>query len=329
MARATEAVSGPMIGKTVLITGATSGIGRATALGLAKMGADLAIIGRDRVRTEDAAQEIRASGGGRVDLFIADLSSQSEVRKLAEELLQSLARIHVLINNVGGYFDTRHVTVDGLERTFALNHLAPFLLTNLLLEKLKQSASARVVTVSSNAQATGRIDFSDLQGERSYSGARAYSQSKLANVLFSYELARRLKDTSVTANALHPGVVSTSFGAEDPATVQRIFIPFLRPFMKSPAQGAATSIHVASAPELEQVTGRYFANNHPKKSSGPSYDQATAARLWQLSADLVGVDCTLTDGPPDSPPSSLANRREPPTKIQPRAPAVGEAARPS
>jgi retinol dehydrogenase 14 len=289
MARATEAVSGPMIGKTVLITGATSGIGRATALGLAKMGAHLAIIGRDRVRTEDAAREIRASGSGRVDLFIADLSSQSEVRKLAEELLQSLARIHVLINNVGGYFDTRHVTVDGLERTFALNHLAPFLLTNLLLEKLNESASARVVTVSSNAQATGRIDFSDLQGERAYSGARAYSQSKLANVLFSYELARRLKGTSITANALHPGVVSTSFGAEDPATVQRIFIPFLRPFLKSPAQGAATSIHLASAPELGQVTGRYFANSHPKKSSGPSYDQATAARLWQLSADLVGL----------------------------------------
>jgi retinol dehydrogenase-14 len=295
MARATEAVSGPMIGKTVLITGATSGIGRATALGLAKMGADLAIIGRDRVRTEDAAREIRASGGGRVDLFIADLSSQSEVRKLAEELLQSLARIHALINNAGGYFDTRHVTVDGLERTFALNHLAPFLLTSLLLEKLKQSASARVVTVSSNAHATGRIDFSDLQGERSYSGARAYSQSKLANVLFSYELARRLKGTSVTANALHPGVVSTSFGAEDPATVQRIFIPFLRRFMKSPAHGAATSIHLASAPELEQVTGRYFANSHPKKSSGQSYDKATAARLWQLSADLVGLTTAATD----------------------------------
>ena len=208
---------------------------------------------------------------------------------MAEQVLQSLSRIHVLINNVGGYFDTRHVTADALERTFALNHLAPFLLTNLLLEKLKQSASGRVVTVSSNAQATGRIDFNDLQGERSYSGARAYSQSKLANVLFSYELARRLKGTSVTANALHPGVVSTSFGAEDPATVQRIFIPFLRPFMKSPAQGADTSIHLASAPELGQVTARYFANRHPKKSSGPSYDQATAARLWQVSADLVGL----------------------------------------
>lgn len=289
MTWATEPASGPMVGKTVLITGATSGIGRATALGLAKMDAHLAIIGRDRVRTEEAAREIGAAGGGRVDLFIADLSSQADVRDVTEELLQTLPRIHVLINNVGGYFDTRHVTADGLERTFALNHLAPFLLTNLLLEKLKQSASARVVTVSSNAQATGRIDFSDLQGERSYSGAQAYSQSKLANVLFSYELARRLKGTSVTANALHPGVVSTSFGAGDPATVQRIFLPFLRPFMKSPAQGAATSIHLAFAPELEQVTGRYFAGSHPKKSSGQSYHQATATRLWQLSADLVGL----------------------------------------
>ena len=220
MARATKAGTGrlgvetpkdhehgawPMTGRTVLVTGASGGIGRTTALGLARIGADLAIIGRDRGRTEDAAREIRAAGGGRVDLFIADLSSQSEVRELAEELLQSLSRIHVLINNVGGYFDTRHTTADGLERTFALNHLAPFLLTNLLLEKLKQSASARVVTVSSNAHATGRIDFRDLQGERSYSGARAYSQSKLANILFSYELARRLKGTSVTANALHPG----------------------------------------------------------------------------------------------------------------------------
>jgi retinol dehydrogenase 14 len=294
MTWATEPVSGLMVGKTVLITGATSGIGRATALGLARMGAHLAIIGRDRVRTEGAAREIHAAGDGRVDLFIADLSSQSQVRDLAEELLQTLPRIHVLINNVGGYFDSRHVTADRLERTFALNHLAPFLLTSLLMEKLKQSASARVVTVSSNAQATGRIDFSDLQGERSYSGARAYSQSKLANVLFSYELARRLKGTSVTSNALHPGVASTSFGTDDPATVQRIFIPFLRPFMKSPTQGAVTSIHLASAPELEQVSGRYFANSHPKKSSGPSYVQATAARLWQVSADLVGLT-TPTD----------------------------------
>jgi len=292
-----------MAGKTVLITGATSGIGRATALGLARMGAHLAITGRDRGRTEDAAREIRAAGGGEVDVLVADLSSQSEVRRLAEEVLHSLSRIDVLINNVGGYWDTRHVTVDGLERTFALNHLAPFLLTNLLLDKLKQSAPARVVMVSSNAHAAGRIDFGDLQGERSYSGARAYSQSKLANILFSYELARRLPTTSVTANALHPGLVNTSFGAEDPAGVQKLLVPLLRPFMKSPARGAATSIHLASAADLERVTGRYFANSKPTRSSKPSYDEAAAARLWQVSGDLVGLT-TAADTPsrPPRPP---------------------------
>lgn len=281
--------SGPMAGRTVLVTGGTAGIGSATALGLATMGAHLAITGRDQERTEGAAREIRAAGGGQVDVFVADLSSQSEVRRLAEEVLQSLSRIDVLVNNVGGYWNTRHVTADGLEHTFALNHLAPFLITNLLLDRLKQSAPARVVTVSSNAQAMGRIDFDDLHGERSYSGARAYDQSKLANVLFTYELARRLPATSVTANALHPGVVSTSFGAEDPGRVQRLLVPFIRPFMKAPAQGAATSIHVASAPGLELVTGRYFANSRPKRSSKRSYDEAAAARLWQVSADLVGL----------------------------------------
>jgi NAD(P)-dependent dehydrogenase (short-subunit alcohol dehydrogenase family) len=281
--------SGPMAGRTVLVTGGTGGIGRATALGLATMGAHLAITGRDRERTEGAAREIRAAGGGQVDVFVADLSSQSEVRRLADEVLQSLSRIDVLVNNVGGYWNTRHVTADGLERTFALNHLAPFLLTNLLLDRLKQSAPARVVTVSSNVQAMGRIDFDDLQGERSYSGARAYNQSKLANVLFTYELARRLHGTSVTANALHPGVVRTSFGAEDPGRAQRLFVPFMLPFMKAPPQGAATSIHVASAPDLEQVTGHYFANSKPKRSSKRSYDEAAAARLWQVSADLVGL----------------------------------------
>jgi retinol dehydrogenase 14 len=295
-----QIVSGPMDGKTVLITGATSGIGRATALGLARMGAHLAITGRDRVRTEDAAREIRAIGGGQVELFTADLSSQLEVRRLAKEVLQSLSRIDVLINNVGGYWNTRHPTVDGLERTFALNHLAPFLLTNLLLAKLKQSAPARVVTVSSNAHAPGRIDFEDLQGEGSYSGARAYSQSKLANMLFTYELARRLQGTSVTANALHPGVVSTSFGVEDPGSVQRVFIPFLRAFMKTPAQGAATSIHLACAPDMEHVTGRYFANSKPTRSSKPSYDEAAATRLWQVSSDLVGL--TTAADTPSRPP---------------------------
>ena len=283
---------GLMAGRTVLVTGGSGGIGKATALGLAVMGARVATNGRDRTRTEDAAREIRAVGGGQVEVFVGDLSAQSEVRRLADEVLQRLPRIDVLVNNVGGYWNTRHVTADGLERTFAANHLAPFLLTNLLLDRLTQSAPARVVTVSSNAQAQGRIDFDDLQGMRSYSGSRAYNQSKLANVMFTYELARRLHGTTVTANALHPGVVSTAFGAEDPATVQRVFIPFLRRLMKTPAQGAATSIHLASAPGLEQVTGRYFADSKPKTSSKLSYDQAAAARLWQISADLVGLTTT-------------------------------------
>jgi retinol dehydrogenase-14 len=276
-----------MDGRTVLVTGGTAGIGRATAIKLAMMGAHLAITGRDPERTEDAAQDIRAAGGGRVDVFTADLSSQAQVRRLADEVLHALRRIDVLVNNVGGYWNTRHVTTDGLEHTFALNHLAPFLLTNLLLDRTKQSGPARVVTVASNAQAMGRIDFDDLQGARTYSGARAYNQSKLANVLFTYELARRLRGTSVTTNALHPGVVSTGFGAEDPGRIQRMFVPFIRPFMKSPAQGAATSVHLASAPALDQVTGGYFADSKPKRSGRRTRDEATAARLWQVSTDLV------------------------------------------
>jgi NAD(P)-dependent dehydrogenase (short-subunit alcohol dehydrogenase family) len=172
--------SRPMAGRTVHVTGGTAGIGRATALGMAAMGAHIAITGRDRPRADGVAREIHAVGGGNVDVFVADLSSRSEVRLLADEVLQRLSRIDVLVNNVGGHWNTRHVTADGLERTFALNHLAPFLLTSLLLDQLKRSAPARVVTVSSNMQAIGRIDFDDLQGERSYSGARAYNQSKLA-----------------------------------------------------------------------------------------------------------------------------------------------------
>jgi retinol dehydrogenase-14 len=192
--------SGPLAGRTVLVTGATPGLGRATALGLATMGAHLAITGRDRERTEGAAR---------------------------------LPRIDVLVNNVGGYWNTRQVTADGRERTFALNHLAAFLLRSLLLDRLKQSAPARVVTVSSHAQAMGRINVDDLQGERSYSGSRADDQSKLANVLFTYELASRLQNSAVTANALHPGVVNTSFGAEDVGRAQRLFVPLMRPFRKA------------------------------------------------------------------------------------------------
>jgi retinol dehydrogenase 14 len=278
--------TGPMTGKTVLITGGTGGIGKAAAIGLASMGARVGITGRDRARAEVAAADIaRESGNPPVDVFVADMSSQAEVRRLADEVLAAYPRLDVLLNNVGGFWNHRHVTADGLEHTFALNHLAPFLLTSLLLERLKASAPARVVTVSSNAQAMGTIDFDDLMGEQQYSGSRAYNQSKLANVMFTYELARRLEGTGVTATALHPGLTSTAFSAEDPAL--GLLVKILRPFMKSPARGAETPIHLASSAEVEGVTGAYFADRKAKRSRESSYDTAAAARLWQISAELV------------------------------------------
>ena len=211
------------------------------------------------------------------------------MQRLAGQVLAAYPRLDVLVNNVGGYWATRHATEDGLERTFAVNHLAPFLLTHLLLDRLRSSAPARVVTVSSGAQAMGRIDFDDLQGERSYSGQRAYNQSKLANVLFTYELARRLEGSGVTANVLHPGVVRTAFGQEDSRGWMRLMLPVVRPFMKTPERGAETSIYLASSPEVEGVSGRYFANSKPKTSSRASYDTAAARRLWEVSAGLVGL----------------------------------------
>jgi retinol dehydrogenase-14 len=247
----------------------------------------VAITGRDAGRAEAAATEIRGQNAD-IDVFIADMSSLQEVRRLAAELAAQYTRINVLVNNVGGYWNHRQVTVDGLERTFALNHLAPFLLTNLLLERLIAGAPARVVTVSSNAQAMGRIDFDDLQGARSYSGARAYNQSKLANLLFSYELARRLAGRGVTANALHPGVVRTGFGSEDPGRLQKLVMPVGRLLLKSPEKGAETSIHLASSPDVEGVTGRFFVNCKRKKSAPQSYDRDDALRLWEVSAELVG-----------------------------------------
>jgi len=279
--------SRPMAGKTVLVTGGTAGIGRATALGLAAMGAHLAIAGRDRPRADGVAREINAVGGGNVDVFVADLSSQPEVRRLADQVLQRLSRIDVLISNGGGYWNTRHITADGLERTFAINHLAPFLLTSLLLDRLKQSAPARVVTVSSNMQAIGRTDFERPPGGTVLLRGTGLQPVQARQPPVHHELARRGHATSVTANALHPGVVSTSFGAEDPGRVQRALMPFMCPFMKTPAQGAVTSINLAAAPGLEQVTGCYFANSKPKRSSKRSHDKAAAARLWQVSSDLV------------------------------------------
>ena len=288
------AVTPSMTGKTVLITGGTGGIGRAAAIGLASLGARVGITGRDRARAELAAAAITSeSGNPAVDIFVADASSQAEVHRLADEVLSAYPRLDVLVNNVGGFWAHRHVTADGLEHTFAVNHLAPFLLTSLLLERLMASTPARVVTVSSGAQAQGKIDFDDLMGERQYSGQRAYSQSKLANVMFTYELARRLEGTGVTATVLHPGVTRTAFGAEDSVRAMDPIIAVLRPFMRSPERGAETAVYLASSPEAEGVTGRYFANRKVRKSHESSYDTATTARMWRVSADLVGLQIDL------------------------------------
>jgi retinol dehydrogenase-14 len=279
-----------MVGKIVLITGGTGGIGKATAIGLARLGARVGITGRDVTRTGQVAADIRAaSGNPEVDAFAADMSSQAEVRRLAVAVLKTYPRLDVLINNVGGFWAHHHTTADGLERTFALNHLAPFLLTNLLLDRLKASAPARVVTVSSHVQAEGRIDFDDLHGARKYSGQSAYSQSKLANVMFTNVLARRLEGTRVTATSLHPGFVRTHFGAEDQAGFFAVISGIVRPFLRTPAQGAQTSIYLASSPDVEGVTGKFFANSKPKIANKVAYDTAIAARLWQVSADLVGM----------------------------------------
>ncbi len=278
-----------MAGKTVVVTGGTAGIGRATAIRLASMGARVGITGRDAGRAQRAAAEIAsASGNGTIDVFVADMSSQSEVRRLAAEVLAAYPRLDVLVNNVGGFWSHRHVTADGLEHTFAVNHLAPFLLTTLLLDRLKASAPSRVVTVSSGAQSMGRIAFEDLMGERSYSGQTAYNQSKLANVMFTYELARRLEGSGVTATALHPGMTNTSFSAEDPSRLFAPLVTVMRPFMKKPARGADTPVYLASAPEAAGLSGMYFANRQPKKSNRSSYNREETARLWRISAELVG-----------------------------------------
>lgn len=283
-----------MIGKVVLVTGGTGGIGKATAIGLAALGARVGITGRDLARTERVAAEIRAaSGNPAVDPFAADLSSQAEVRRLAVGVLDAYPRLDVLVNNVGGFWAHRHPTADGLERTFAVNHLASFLLTNLLLDRLKASAPARVVTVSSHVQAEGRIDFDDLQGARDYSGQRAYSQSKLANIMFTNELSRRLEGSGVTATSLHPGFVRTDFGAEDQARFFSIISHVVRPFLKTPEHGARTSIYLASSPDMAGVTGLFFVNGKLKAANKVADDPAILAKLWQTSAALVGMESAI------------------------------------
>lgn len=271
-----------------VVTGATSGIGKETAVALARAGATVAVVCRTRDRGEAALAEIRRRAGhDAVSLFVADLSSQRAIRTVAAELRAALPRIDVLVNNAGLALRDRLVTEDGFENTFAVNHLAYFLLTRLLQPTLLASAPARVINVSSEAHRWGSIRFDDLMGEATYDGWKAYAQSKLANVLFTYELARRLDGTGVTANCLHPGLVGTAFASRGPSLI-RILSRLARPLLRSPASGAATSVYLASAPEVATVTGQYFAGRRARRSSRASYDRALAARLWGVSERLVG-----------------------------------------
>jgi NAD(P)-dependent dehydrogenase (short-subunit alcohol dehydrogenase family) len=271
-----------------LVTGATSGIGKATAHALATKGASVVIVGRDPQKGEATVQEIReATANEDVQLLRADLSSQDSIRELADRFLAEHDRLHVLVNSAGAFFRDRRVTIDGLEMTFALNHLAYFLLTTLLLDLLQGSAPARIVNVTSGAHSMGRIDFEDLQGERGYQGQTAYNQSKLANVLFTYELARRLEGTGVTVNCVHPGWVRTDFGRQNQPLAWRLMIALVAPFMRSPERGAETVVYLAADRKVETVMGKYFHDLKPKRSSKHSYDEAVAARLWQVSEELT------------------------------------------
>lgn len=279
-----------MAGKVVMVTGATNGIGKQTALALARMGATVIVVGRSRARCDATIATLSAeTGNNALEAMVADLSSMAEVRRLAAEFKAKHARLHVLINNAGAIFMRRETTADGYERTFAFNHLSYFLLTNLLLDVLKASAPARVVNVSSEAQQAGRIDWENLQGAKRYTGFGAYALSKLANVMFTYELARRLEGTGVTANVLHPGFVRSGFGHNNGA-LMRLAMRLVQVFALSPEQGAQTSVYLASAPEVEGITGKYWIRCKPARSSPASLDEADWARLWQISERLTALE---------------------------------------
>jgi NAD(P)-dependent dehydrogenase (short-subunit alcohol dehydrogenase family) len=278
-----------MRGRICLVTGATSGVGRAAAIALARMGAHVVIVARDTGRGAAALGDVRtASPTGAGELLLADLSSQAAIRRLAGEVEARLSALHVLVNNAGGIWYHRETTADGLERTVATNHLAYFLLTNLLLDRLRASAPARVVNVSSDAHYGAALDFDDLQGEQRYDGWAAYKRSKLANVLFTSELAARLAGSGVTANALHPGVVNTGISRKG-SPLFRLGFSIARPFMLTPERGADTIVYLASAPEVSGTTGEYFEKRRAKTPSAEARDPRTRQRLWDVSEALVGL----------------------------------------
>ncbi len=278
----------PMKDKICIVTGANSGIGRETALALAKKGAHIVMVCRNQKRGEEAKKEIiTISGNDSVELMLCDLASQKSIRKFAKAFLEKHDRLDVLVNNAGVMMWERTLTTDGIETTFAVNHLGSFLLTNLLLEMLKKSAPSRIVNVASKAQK--EIDFEDLQNERGYSMRTAYGRSKLANILFTYELARRLEGTSVTANCLHPGVVNTNLFKHAIPYPLSYGLKVVEHFFKKPKDGAKTSIYLASSKYVECISGKYFIGTAPAKSHRQSYDIEACKRLWNESERLTGI----------------------------------------
>lgn len=283
----------PMSGQVCVVTGASSGIGKAACVALARMGASLTLVCRDRGRGDAALADVSAAAAGqRPALELADLSSLGQVRELAGRLA-GLPKIDVLVNNAGLVVGGRRLSADGFEYTFAVNHLAPFLLTNLLRPTLEASAPARVITVSSTAHRGARLDFDDLQLERRYAAMLAYANSKLANILFTTELARRLDGTGVSANCLHPGTVRTNFGQTGSPWL-KLGVRVGAPFFRSPEQGASTVVYLASSPEVSGATGGYYVSRRRREPSAAARNDASARRLWDISAQLTGL---ATGGP--------------------------------
>jgi NAD(P)-dependent dehydrogenase (short-subunit alcohol dehydrogenase family) len=275
-----------MEGRVCLVTGSTSGIGKEIAAGLAGMGATVVLAGRSREKCEAAVQEISARGvpASQLSYFVADLSLQESVRQLAKEFIDNYDRLHVTVNNAGVFVQKRELTADGIERTFAVNHLAPFLLTNLLLDRLKAGAPSRIVTTSSIAHRGAKMDFDDLQMSKSYGGIRAYGQSKLANILFTRELASRLQGTGVTANCFHPGAVRTNLVR---GSGYGLVWGAASVFFTSPEKGADTAVYLASSGEVEGVSGEYFVKRKQAKASDSAYDSDAAEMLWEASEKLT------------------------------------------
>ena len=278
-------------GKTVLVTGATSGIGLEASVALARQGARVIMVGRNQAKTEAARADVASrSGSKEVSYLLADFASQASVRALANAVRSQADRLDVLVNNAGGVNKARTVTADGIETTFAVNHLGYFLLTNLLLDLVVKSAPARVVTVASVGHRRGTLDFEDLGFERGgYSIMRAYSRSKLANILFANELARRLAGSGVTSNSLHPGSVDTNIWSGAPLWAKPIIQVLLRPFFISAEKGGERIVQLAASPELEGVTGKYFEDGKVVDPAPLARDASLATRLWDVSARMVGL----------------------------------------